>query len=419
MKKALLIFLALLLFTVGVDASWQFNVFTGELDYWGKEYVDSTLGGVYFNYFLSDTATGEGAPLDTLDLMYPAETGAAASTVTKLITADATLVNAWVTEATEPTFTVLVPGTYTLYTHAHVDDDGASYKSTTIYWKLESCDADGQNPVTVIAASEESTVLTDTMTAYVLHGSLSAQTIIGDTDRLILSIYANEDGAAPNDPTVTITMEGDHDCRLAVLTTTTAFDDRYVLVEGDNMTGNLGIGSTSPAYALDVISAGGVGIGTTASGADFIVATTGNVGIGSTVPLSLLDVAGIISTTSNIRSEPKHLIVNIFDPLGVQTDDTQVCIWPLTPAALTVTKIEVTLDASGNEVAGDLKWADTFIGLGSAAVINDFDTSSGVRSDSSITSGSVASGKTMYLQFDSAPNTAITQMCVDVTFDFD
>jgi len=77
------------------------------------------------------------------------------------------------------------------------------------------------------------------------------------------------------------------------------------------------------------------------------------------------------------------------------------------------------LDASGNEVLGDLKYADTFIGLAGAVVINDFDTTSGVRSDSSIDTADVPSGKTMYLSFDSAPNTAITQMCIDITFNYD
>ncbi|KKN74434.1 hypothetical protein LCGC14_0390540 [marine sediment metagenome] len=126
-----------------------------------------------------------------------------------------------------------------------------------------------------------------------------------------------------------------------------------------------------------------------------------------------------VTITTNIKGEPKHLIFNVFNPSGVQSDDTQVCIWPETDAALTITKITVTLDAAGNEVAGDLKYADTFIGLASPVVINVFDTSSGVLEDATITSGSVAAGKAIYIQFDSAPNAAITQMCIDVVFDYD
>lgn len=131
-----------------------------------------------------------------------------------------------------------------------------------------------------------------------------------------------------------------------------------------------------------------------------------------------LNIKGL-TTTTNTKGEPKHLVFTIINPLATQTEDNEICLWKAVPAALTVTKIEVTLDASGNEVAGDLKWADAFIGLAGATVINVFDTSSGVLVDSSITAGSVGAGKCMYLAFDSAPNTAITQMNVDITFDYD
>lgn len=128
---------------------------------------------------------------------------------------------------------------------------------------------------------------------------------------------------------------------------------------------------------------------------------------------------GELRVTANIVGEPKHLIFNIFNPLGVQTDDTQVSIWLETPAALTITNIKITLDAAGNEVAGDLMFADTFIDLANATVINVCDTTSGVIDDSAMADGTVPSGKAVYFQFDSAPNTAITQMSWDITWDYD
>ena len=91
----------------------------------------------------------------------------------------------------------------------------------------------------------------------------------------------------------------------------------------------------------------------------------------------------------------------------------------MTDAALTISKITVTLDASGNEVAGDLKYADAFISLANPVVINDFDTTSGVRVDDSITNGSVPSGKCIYISFDSAPSANITQMCMDIEYSYD
>ncbi len=130
-------------------------------------------------------------------------------------------------------------------------------------------------------------------------------------------------------------------------------------------------------------------------------------------------VAANLTTTINIVSEPKHMVFNIINPLATQTEDNEICLWPAVPAALTITKLEVTLNSAANEVAGDLKWADAFIGLAGATVIETFDTTAGVRVDAAIATPTVASGKCIYIAFDSAPNTAITQMCVDITFDYD
>lgn len=126
-----------------------------------------------------------------------------------------------------------------------------------------------------------------------------------------------------------------------------------------------------------------------------------------------------ITTTSYIIGEEKHLRFNIQNPNAVQANDNEFCIWPVVDADITVSNITVTLDAITNEILGDLKYADTFIGLASPIVINDFDTTSGVRVDSSISSASVAVGKAIYISFDSAPNVAITQACFDITYSYD
>lgn len=122
---------------------------------------------------------------------------------------------------------------------------------------------------------------------------------------------------------------------------------------------------------------------------------------------------------TNIIAEPKHLQFVVFNPSAVQADDSEVCIWPVTDAAITITSITVTLDAAGNEIAGDLKYADAFIGLASPIVINDFDTTAGVRVDTSITSATVAAGKAIYISFDSGPAAAITQAVFDIVYDYD
>lgn len=142
-------------------------------------------------------------------------------------------------------------------------------------------------------------------------------------------------------------------------------------------------------------------------GTDFVFNDSVNIG------------ANAFTTSVPIKSEPKHFRFNIINPLAAQTEDTQIGIVTLTDAALTITNIKISLDAAGNEVAGDLMFADAFIGFANATVINVCDTTSGVLDDSAMADGTIPSGKVIYFQFDSAPNTAITQMLWDITYDYD
>lgn len=120
----------------------------------------------------------------------------------------------------------------------------------------------------------------------------------------------------------------------------------------------------------------------------------------------------------DVVGETKCTDVTIAHPYDYYALDTQLPIMYV-KSALTVTKIVVTTNSSSYNVAGDLKWADSMISLANATVINAFDTSGGVLSDDTITAGSVAAGKWIYLQFDSQPNTAVTFMTVHVEWDYD
>lgn len=129
---------------------------------------------------------------------------------------------------------------------------------------------------------------------------------------------------------------------------------------------------------------------------------------------------GSTPTFGIIKGTPHHLRFTIIDPAAAYDKDTQVCVWKKVDAAITITNLEVTCDADPDtEPTGDLKYADAFIGLANAVVINDFDTTNGERSDSSISSGSVAAGKCIYIEFDVKPDTNITQMAFDITYDYD
>ncbi len=142
-------------------------------------------------------------------------------------------------------------------------------------------------------------------------------------------------------------------------------------------------------------------------GTDFVFNDSVNIG------------ANALTTSVPIKSEPKHMVFTLYNPLAMQTDDTQVLIWRSTPADLTITNIKISLDAAGNEIAGDLMFADAFIGFAGATVINVCDTTNGVLDDSAMADGTVPAGKDIYFQHDSAPDTAITQMGWNISWDYD
>lgn len=123
-------------------------------------------------------------------------------------------------------------------------------------------------------------------------------------------------------------------------------------------------------------------------------------------------------TFVRIKGESKLCPVTIVNPAGFYAVDTQLPFL-YTDAAITVTRVVVSTNTASYEVAGDVKWADNLTSFTNATVINAFDTTSGVLDDSSITAGSVASGKWLYLQLDSAPNAAVTFMTVQVFWDYD
>ena len=121
------------------------------------------------------------------------------------------------------------------------------------------------------------------------------------------------------------------------------------------------------------------------------------------------------------QSDPsgiEHWRFNLLNPNVVATKDTTVGIVPVTVAALTVSKITISLDAAGNEIAGDLKYADALIGQANPVLINAIDTTSGVLVDDSITAGAVPAGKVVYLEVDSVPD-SVTQALFDIEWSYD
>lgn len=189
-------------------------------------------------------------------------------------------------------------------------------------------------------------------------------------------------------------------------------------------TGQISIGSAGGTISDDgdgLFTFAGTGNGSDESFTMNLDDTSNVISIASGTGVTKFDFGSIgLASTVNMPGNPKHLRFTIMQPLEAQTEDNEICIWNKTDAALTVSSIEVSLDSSANQIVGDLKFADTFVGLANPVIINDFDTTSGVRSDSSMSGdATVPAGKAIYLSFYSAPNTAIKQANFDVTYSYD
>jgi len=117
----------------------------------------------------------------------------------------------------------------------------------------------------------------------------------------------------------------------------------------------------------------------------------------------------------------RFYIFNLFNPNSIYDKDTQVCFEPNLPAAITITEVTISCDADPTtELDIDLKWADVFIGLVGATLIEPIDTTNGTTDiDSGFDDATVAAGKCLYVEFAADPDSNITQAIVKIRYDFD
>ena len=216
-----------------------------------------------------------------------------------------------------------------------------------------------------------------------------------------------------------------------------------VSVTTTNFAGNLSNDSTSDTVQecldlLDDIESGGGGY---TNLTDFDAQTAWRIfysnADGDTTELALGD-AGKVLTSGGASNAPtwetpatlssgriaglsREYNFTIPDPNGLYSVDTQLCIDPCLPANMTITRIDVTCDANPTtELDMDLKWADAFIGLANATVIEAIDTTNGVTTiTSGIDDADIASGKCIYLEFGAEPDDKISQVKIKITYDFD
>ncbi len=120
-------------------------------------------------------------------------------------------------------------------------------------------------------------------------------------------------------------------------------------------------------------------------------------------------------------SDPRYLFT-IYGPNSFWVADSiLIGIDPRTPAAITVTRIDVTCDADPTtELDFDLMWADARISNANRAVIDEMNTTNGTTT---ITAGfddpTIAANKCIYIRFNAEPDADILDVSVRVTYTID
>lgn len=159
------------------------------------------------------------------------------------------------------------------------------------------------------------------------------------------------------------------------------------------------------------------------SSARFLARITNETGSGALVAGTSPTITGAnlgVVAASTVSGQIQHLRFTLVAPNALVTavgSPYNIPIWASVDSAITVTRVKVTCNADPTtELTGDVKYADAFIGLANAVVINDFDTATGVRDDSSISTASVAAGKCLYISFDAVPESALKTISFDILY---
>ncbi len=134
-------------------------------------------------------------------------------TISVAIPANATLIEDFATDSGIPNITFLATGIYSF--HIHASSTVIGDKDARIYCEIYTR-TDPGGVETLRLTTEESGILTAVNTHYEIHASLPIETTINATDRLVIKVYGNVEGAGGN-PTVSIYMEGTTASRIDIL----------------------------------------------------------------------------------------------------------------------------------------------------------------------------------------------------------
>ncbi|KKM93242.1 hypothetical protein LCGC14_1210390, partial [marine sediment metagenome] len=162
-----------------------------------EELLNSSLG---LTLFLHQDASGDVAGYRLLTTTFTDDAKTEVFNVT--VTTDDQEIEQWVTPAGVPNLLFLLHGIYQLHLHAY---RFSGTKNVRLYFKVYKRASGGTE--TLLGTSHATTILSGAEEQLDLHAEIHEQSILA-TDRIVLKIFANLEGAG-NNPVVYFYVEGD------------------------------------------------------------------------------------------------------------------------------------------------------------------------------------------------------------------
>ena len=259
-----------------------------------KQYVDEAVTALGARYYMLDTDSGEA----DYKLTSTTPSIGAEQSVSKTGLADDDYIAGWISPNTgEPD--KLIAGVYDWNIYAEKTD---GQQTLRLYWQLVERKSDDSE--VVIGTSVVSNEITTGKNSFSIPLVISADHEIASDSYVVGKIYANVSGNG-NAPAVTLYYQGNSNSHWEIPANTEIFNDIYVNVTGDIMTGNL--------QMVDLILSGGNIYPTI----DSTTAIQINKADGTTSVLNVDTVNRRIGIGNKAPSEALHVTGNILAQLSV------------------------------------------------------------------------------------------------------